>query len=365
MDTAAWRPIVDDALHDRATAAIDDIAHTLASADVVSPTLASGSAGIALFFAHLARTRPDHEATAHRFLEHACEAVATQQLGPSLFTGFVGIAWVLRHIVGEEDDSTREIDDALLALLDQPTWPHHHGLVLGLAGIGVYALDRKHQRMLERVVSHLAALATRHDGTARWFESPADFAPPGFSDGVFDSGMSHGAAGIAALLARIPNSALLDGAVAGILAHPPPTEDARFASWTARDGRTFATAPSWCRGDLGIASALLHAARVRHDSSLEQRALEAALHVTQSDYEETDAGLCHGSAGRAHTMARLYHMTERAEFLDDARRALHRTLDLLARHHEPGLLTGRAGIGLALLAATTNIEPSWDRVFLL
>jgi hypothetical protein len=29
---------------------------------------------------------------------------------------------------------------------------------------------------------------------------------------------------------------------------------------------------------------------------------------------------------------------------------------------DPGLLTGAAGIALALLAATTNTEPAWDRM---
>src|SRR5712692_6145954 len=37
------------------------------------------------------------------------------------------------------------------------------------------------------------------------------------------------------------------------------------------------------------------------------------------------------------------------------------------RHWEddPGILTGAAGIALALLAATTSIEPEWDRMLLL
>jgi hypothetical protein len=31
---------------------------------------------------------------------------------------------------------------------------------------------------------------------------------------------------------------------------------------------------------------------------------------------------------------------------------------------DPGFLTGSAGIGLALLAATTAVAPDWDRVLL-
>ncbi|GAB4508111.1 MAG: hypothetical protein Tsb0020_55900 [Haliangiales bacterium] len=32
---------------------------------------------------------------------------------------------------------------------------------------------------------------------------------------------------------------------------------------------------------------------------------------------------------------------------------------------DPGLLTGAAGVGLALLAAITEVAPAWDRVILL
>jgi hypothetical protein len=31
---------------------------------------------------------------------------------------------------------------------------------------------------------------------------------------------------------------------------------------------------------------------------------------------------------------------------------------------DPGFLTGAAGVGLALLAATTPVEPAWDRLLL-
>ena len=31
---------------------------------------------------------------------------------------------------------------------------------------------------------------------------------------------------------------------------------------------------------------------------------------------------------------------------------------------EPGFLKGAAGIGLALLAATTSVSPEWDRILL-
>ena len=36
----------------------------------------------------------------------------------------------------------------------------------------------------------------------------------------------------------------------------------------------------------------------------------------------------------------------------------------LAWKEEPGFLTGSAGLGLTLLAATTPVEPEWDRILL-
>jgi hypothetical protein len=44
---------------------------------------------------------------------------------------------------------------------------------------------------------------------------------------------------------------------------------------------------------------------------------------------------------------------------------LERTIDSVRMDMPSGLLNGLAGIGLALLAATTPIEPRWDRLLLL
>jgi lantibiotic biosynthesis protein len=36
----------------------------------------------------------------------------------------------------------------------------------------------------------------------------------------------------------------------------------------------------------------------------------------------------------------------------------------LAWRADPGFLTGSSGVGLALLAAATPVEPEWDRILL-
>jgi len=96
-----------------------------------------------------------------------------------------------------------------------------------------------------------------------------------------------------------------------------------------------------------------------------------------------DAGLCHGTAGIAHLFNRMYQATGDALLADAARYWYERTLMVrkpgveiagyrvrLAdgsqpqRAARPGFLTGAAGIGLSLLSAISDVEPSWDRLLL-
>jgi hypothetical protein len=97
-----------------------------------------------------------------------------------------------------------------------------------------------------------------------------------------------------------------------------------------------------------------------------------------------DAGLCHGAAGLGHLFNRLFQATGDSCLAEAARFWLARTLQMRRPGRgvggyeawqldddgkvtwiaDPGLLAGAAGIALALLAATTPVEPAWDRVLL-
>ncbi|HEX8826294.1 MAG TPA: lanthionine synthetase LanC family protein, partial [Archangium sp.] len=80
----------------------------------------------------------------------------------------------------------------------------------------------------------------------------------------------------------------------------------------------------------------------------------------------TDAGLCHGAAGLGHLLNRVAQATGDEALAEAARRWLGRAVELWRPSHEegPGLLTGAAGTGLALLAAVGEAAPGWDRVML-
>jgi lantibiotic modifying enzyme len=100
-----------------------------------------------------------------------------------------------------------------------------------------------------------------------------------------------------------------------------------------------------------------------------------------------DAGLCHGASGLALTFARLFRATGEERLRDAAVRWFERTLALRrpgngiagfrswvpeedgaegwAWSDDASFLSGASGIGLALLAAATCVEPAWDSVLLL
>jgi len=147
---------------------------------------------------------------------------------------------------------------------------------------------------------------------------------------------------------------------------------------------------AWWYGDLGIASALLIAARCLKQPAWEREALVIGRRVAARPAGQSgvvDSGLCYGAAGVGHLFNRLFQATGEARFSSAACFWFERTLAM--RHPNkgiagfvayssstnrpnekrwiaaPGILRGAAGIALALLAATTPVEPEWDRMLLL
>ena len=415
MDTQkSWRPILSDAL----SAQVLDLAEEIAGALMGLPpknryglsdsiSLAAGLAGRALFLAYLERARPGRGwgNQAVELLEQAMAQVGEIPTAQSLYPGYIGLAWVLEHLregfVEGDEDPGEEIVEVVEASLFRSTGHSAFDLISGLVGTGIYARERMPrpggERCLRQVVERLGQLAERHDETASW-KTPPEHVPADrrdlFPDGYIFTGVAHGAAGVIALLAEAQSAGiearpLLDEAVTWLLgAKLPPGSDAVFpyeVSPGGEDGR--ATRLAWCHGDPGIAAALLGAARRVGEPAWEREAVELARSAASRSAAETtviDASLCHGSAGLAHLFNRMFQATGDPDLAEAARFWLDRTLELrrpgegvagflawendenmkLGWQPESGFLTGASGVGLALLAAATPIEPAWDRVLL-
>ncbi len=220
----------------------------------------------------------------------------------------------------------------------------------GIVGIGLYFLERLPHAgrvatpILRRIVAQLDADAIYTRAGTMWQR---------------DLGVARGAASRIVLLARICAAGLgngiawdlLQGAVTWLLSE-------------LREKRFIAPSISWCQGELGIACALLCAARTVNEARWAREAIALAHGCRDRDASVGELALCHGSAGVAHMYNRLFQATHAGEFADAAHAWLGRTIAAVRdprMHGAPGLVQGDAGIALALLAATSDVEPAWDR----
>jgi hypothetical protein len=321
-------------------------------------------------------------------MERAIAAMAERPLGPSLFHGFPGIAWAAHHAFGEGSAAV----DAAVARTAQ-AGSLAHDLLDGLTGLGVYALVRP-RAGLGHVVTGLARRATHEAGGIAWETAvdalPSGALPPGTRRHL-NLGLAHGLAGVIALLAvarrgldgprerRLDDARrdrverqidrLLEGAVRWLLAHRLPDSAAScFPGWIDPGVAPLPTRHGWCYGDAAIARALWLAARAADEPAWRRVALEVARRAAARPLPSggaIDAGLCHGSAGLAHIYHRHWQATGEPVFAEAARRWFGRAIARVDRVAGGGLLSGRAGVALALLHATTVREPTWDRVLLL
>ena len=415
----SWKPLLTGPLAEQAAQSVREIAAALPDHDPEtgwSATLAGGQAGQSLFYAYLAlhTAEPAAADRAANLLETAADTLASVPLPPSLYAGFPGVAWAMEHLRGrlfEEDeeeaageDPLQEIDDALLGAVGRSPWKGDYDLIGGLAGLGVYALERlphgSAALLLEQVVERLAELAKPFAEGVAWFTPPEhlpEWQREIHPDGYHNLGLAHGNPAVVAVLAGAAAAGvaeatarpLLDRAVAWLLARRlEPGAGSCFATSYNPGESPVPSRLAWCYGDAGVAAALLAAARAVGEPEWERQALEVALAAAARDAASAhvnDAGLCHGAAGLGHLFNRMYQTTGDERLATAARTWFGRTLALripgepVAGYRafevepgsdepkwrpDPGFLEGATGVGLALLGAVSEVEPAWDRILL-
>lgn len=412
-----WRALLDGDDREAAWSAVDDIRRSLADRLLSDETggerwsnltLAGGIVGPAILFAYLEAARPGSGADDHALdvLDRVIDGLATQRLQSPLYSGFTGVAWVIEHLTREffagDDDLTNAVDEALYGILADPGSPQPFELMRGLAGFGIYLLERlphpHASELLGRLLDHLELSAEISGVGCTWHTRP-EWIPPWkvdeVLDGCYDLGLAHGIVGVLGFLAAAQRTGIADprvrslaeGTVRWLLAHRlPEGGDTAFPGFLLPGTKPKATRTAWCYGDLGTAAVLLSAARSFGRPDWEREALDLArLAACRSEKAAgvVDASLCHGSAGNAHLFLRMHQATGDPALREAALEGFRRTLErwkpgedmggfsawMLERGDQPGqwraeagFLMGGAGVALALLAAASDIEPDWDRV---
>jgi lantibiotic biosynthesis protein len=398
-DATVEPPLLDGRLASIARRRLARIAADIGEAETADCSLGDGHAGMALFLADLAGMTGEagHRRCAEWHLRRALAGTGRCERG-GLFFGWGGVASALAELAGEMAASlVKQIADRELAYLlaNHPRAPA--GLMSGLAGQGVFFLHLRHQEIGQTGLAAVLDLLERRArvdtrSPACWHTASEQAWYPGmakaFPGGFYELGYARGAAGIVTFLADAAGStnerrwsSLAREAAQWLLTKQlPPSDEAVFPDLVAApdEAPRRTSRPSWCGGDLGIALAATRWQELLGTAVATDLARRLALGVSRREGASAglvDACLCHGTAGVAYGLLRLSQATgDRA-----LREAALRWYEGLLCQDEvdgclggyrfykggwvshPGLLSGAAGVGMALLGALSNEPLACDR----
>lgn len=383
-------------------------------------------AGTALLHARLAQASPAFEAAAHAHWTAAAKHIPRPHgASPGLFTAPAGMAASLilaeNYLIDPEPQrpairqavrwlSARAVakaaahHDRLRQGSAPPSWALYD-VITGLAGTGrilLAALVSGHDHAEPGLIAALTALtiminnppsATRPGWWLPSGERPAATGVP--SSGVAETGMAHGIAGPLALLStaatagwtvdgqisaiRTATTWLLTWQTPGTATWPPQITGAELDNQQPAPAPAAGRADAWCYGTPGISHALTTASQALDDPRPAQVASTAITALTTRPAHRWDTegpALCHGTAGvlqsaTGHSTTRIADLA--ASALTAAFSLRHAFAIQNIRNHtacdDPGLLTGAAGIALALAdhgrIPATKTRSRWDAALLL
>ncbi|MEU6389312.1 lanthionine synthetase C family protein [Streptomyces sp. NPDC046939] len=389
--------------------------------------IAQGDAGLAVFHGYLDLCFPEEgwDKVAHAYLAAAASGAA--RAGPlpaGLSSGLAGLAsavWLLSRTGERYRQLLMTCENALLpatvALADRVAAASPgmsvsaFDAISGLSGIAGHWLSRRQSGsdadvVLRRTVGALCTLSDTGKSavpprwyTPAWATGDASLARR-YPDGTLNCGLAHGIPGPLAVLAlALTRHVEVEGISRAVAATAQwladhRFDDARGPNWPtvvplsangrpAVPGMLEGGRAAWCYGAPGVARALWLAGQALGDHALcdlSVRALTAVHRRTPGERRIDSPTFCHGVAGLLHITLRFAHDTE----LDIFRAASVALVDQLIASYDPArplgfaniepdgrqvdqpaVLDGAAGVALTLLAAATDREPVWDRLFLL
>ncbi|MFC4534497.1 lanthionine synthetase C family protein [Sphaerisporangium dianthi] len=387
-------------------------------------SLYAGHAGSAVLFRQAARVLTD-EAERWRELAHEHLLVAVRGthevplMDIGLAAGSAGLAFAVADAAGEDprySNGLRNLDRKLCEqVAGTPSWRRDDGVadrdydvIVGAASglVRVAAADPADPAVKEaadRLLDDLMWLCAPRDGKRPWFIQP-EFYPAEdyhetFPHGYVNLGLAHGVPGpLAALsLARVAGHGddrllatirqVADYVVgAALMDDHGPTWPMGIPLTESGEEHRHGLSPArnaWCYGPPGVACALLHAATALDDPELREfavLAVEGVLRRLTDHVHFGSATLCHGAAGMLAICARFARDTGSAV----ARRMLPVLTQAVLEHCDPGLplgvqdleqpgvlldspalLTGAAGVALALWSVSTPLPAGWERALLI
>ncbi|MGQ1910155.1 lanthionine synthetase C family protein [Marinifilum sp. RC60d5] len=365
--------------------------------------LMGGKLGVALFFLYYAKLTDKQEP--YDFgLELISKVFDDINNGFNFHThasGLAGIGTTLTILTEADllDADLNEVleglDEYLYTLMIFEIQKGNYDFLHGAVGLGLYFIKRKtndSKKYLTEFIKELDKIATKDEEGIRWL-SVLDREKHTKGNNL---SLSHGLASIIVILSKIyklgiekeMSLELLEGSVKYLLNQQLDSLKFHsiFPSYVGADSPTNSRL-AWCYGDLGIGIALWVTGNYVGKDEWKNIAVEILLNTTdRAGIAQTgvvDAGLCHGAAGNAHIYNRMFKYTGITEFKKASDYWFSKTFEMSVHDdtlsgfkafrtkefggpcEELGFLEGIAGIGLSLISAISDVEPSWDECLLL
>jgi hypothetical protein len=286
-------------------------------------------------------------------------------------------------------------------------------IISGLSGVGAYLLCRVPSPALPSVTQAMIDVTADGNGVPRW-HTPAPLQwdegmRQAYPHGSLNCGLAHGVPGLIAFLSlarmsgdsrpelfaaltrsvdwlganRFDDAWGLNWPTAVPLERLEETGGADLRSGSPHSSPGGPSRCAWCYGSPGIARALWLAGDALDRDDLRQLAVRAITDVFERPVAARridSATFCHGVAGLLAITLRFANDTGSEELAAHSRMLAgqllqhyqpesllgFRSLETAGSEiDQPGLLDGAPGVALTLLAAATDAEPTWDRLFLL
>jgi lantibiotic modifying enzyme len=369
--------------------------------------LMGGKTGVVLFWAYYSRFSDsvNLKETLIPLVSEIIQGIRTEKVKPSFAEGLAGIGWAFEHL---KKEGFIELDtDSIIGCLDDFLFPYmmryvHTGdydYLHGALGFGLYYLNRSSNPKTKLYIIELVDE----------LEKKGIFSPDGIAwesklylegnEKGYNLGLSHGLSSIVSVLNNFNRASihsdktlmLVTRAINYLLGkkHDVKYTGYSYPAWITENeshqmdvGRL-----AWCYNDLGVSMALWQAGQTFNKLSWKQEAIKVLLSTTEiTDWKKArvnDACLCHGSAGIAHIYNRAYKNTGIEKFKESSIYWFEQSLKMArfddgaagfkffrppeygGMEKKYGLLEGIAGIGLAMISAVSNIEPTWDKALIL
>ncbi len=367
----------------------------------INYTLATGGMGIALTAGYLDAAYPKNnwDYVAHEYMKFYSKIISKQYIGVSLFSGLVGVAFTTSILSGEKEGRYikfikkvdryifRELDEISkrISLKTREVSGDYFDLVSGVIGISAYLLYHNKEKQLSRLLRPIIRRILIDKNLSYFY-----FVKSQRGKKEIDFGMAHGMAGVLSVLSLSSINFIEEEGLKESIEQIAEwfidnrIDDGYGVNWPYKMGASISSTASrsaWCYGNPGIAVAMQMAGiatKKRKYRDIAKETMIAAYNKPVKITKINSSTFCHGISGVLQSSLRLYRLTNQEMYkqqsrcmineilakYDEKARFGYRDFDLEYRDN-PGILNGTSGIILSLVAATSKVDPLWDRMFLL